>query len=89
MKLYYVSIPITGTATFEVKAENEKAAEEAAWEAVDEGEEPNLEWEYCRRIVSGNVFSGMQNEVSVDGGYDLDDEGEVIDQRLAKAKVRP
>lgn len=65
MKTYLVSIPITGRVSFEVQAEDDEAAERAAWDAIDDGEEGDVEWEYTKQIVRGNCFSGMQNEVEV------------------------
>ncbi len=60
MKTFFVSIPITGTATVEVKAADSKAAVAKAWEVLDV-QEPDVTWEYVEQIVEGNCFHGMQN----------------------------
>lgn len=65
VKSYAVSIPITGTATVVVEAPDGETAKEAAWKAIDDGQEPEVTWEYAEQIVKGNVFYGMQNEIDV------------------------
>ena len=60
-----VSIPIAGTATFIVEAADEEEAKARAWEAVDDGTEPDVEWEYFDSICDGNVLHVSQNEVEV------------------------
>jgi hypothetical protein len=53
MKSYTVTIPIAGHITFEVEAENAKAAKEAAWDAdIAEGD---LSWEMLNSFGEGNV----------------------------------
>lgn len=66
MARYGVRIPITGYVFVEVEAEDEKAAEEAAWEKVNDGafDEPD-EWEFNRQVVQGNVCHAMLNEIEV------------------------
>lgn len=64
-KMFWVSIPITGMCSFEVEADDECAAKDAAWGLVNEGNEGELMWEYTERVVSGNIFHGMQNEIEV------------------------
>ncbi len=60
---YYVTIPIAGSANFLVEATSEDDAKKKAWEAIDKGEEPEIEWEYHERIVSGNVLHASCNEI--------------------------
>lgn len=62
---FFVHVPITGTATFSVEAEDKEAAKLAVWDVVDSGEKPDVTWEYCEQIVEGNCFHGMQNEIEV------------------------
>jgi hypothetical protein len=62
---YWVSIPITGSVGFAVEADDKKSAKEAAWKAVNDGQEGEVEWEYTEQVCRGNVFSGMQNEIEV------------------------
>lgn len=62
---YYVTIPITGHVGFTVTAEDKESAKEAAWQAIDDGREGNIEWEYTSTVCSGNVFHGMQNNIDV------------------------
>lgn len=61
MKMYSVVIPITGILEVTVEAEDEEAAIEKALEA-DVSNDNILEWETCRKIVTGNVFHGHTNE---------------------------
>ena len=42
---YSVSIPITGFCAVEVEAENSKSAIAAAWKAIDDGCDGDVEWE--------------------------------------------
>lgn len=53
MKIYLVTIPIAGTVSTEVEAENEKEAIEKAMEADLRDEE--LQWETYRKFNSGNL----------------------------------
>ncbi len=57
MKKYTVVIPIAGSISIEVEAEDKRRAIDAAWtkidaEAADAGE---VEWEFLTRIAEGNV----------------------------------
>ena len=54
MAKFIVSIPIAGSATFEVEASDAKTAKEAAWEAVNGHCEPEVEWEYLESVSSGH-----------------------------------
>lgn len=66
MKKFVVSIPITGAVSFEVEAEDQGSAIEAAWAAVNEGgDQTDLMWEYVDVVMEGNCFHGMQNEIEV------------------------
>lgn len=67
MAKFIVSIPIAGSATFEVEASDAKTAKEAAWEAVNGHCEPKVEWEweYLESVSSGNVCHAPLNEISV------------------------
>lgn len=60
---YIVSIPITGTVSFEVEANGSQSAIDAAWKQIDAGKDGDVTWEFCDCIVEGNVFHGMQNEI--------------------------
>lgn len=66
LREYYVSIPIAGAANFVVEATDEESAKQKAWELIEKGEEPEIEWEYHERIASGNVLHVSQNEVTAD-----------------------
>ena len=57
MKTYTVLLPVTGTASIQVRAENEGAAIDAALSA-DLSAENLDEWEAIREVVRGNVFYG-------------------------------
>ena len=65
MAKFIVSIPIAGSATFEVEASDAKTAVEAAWKAVNDDIEPDVEWEYLESISSGYVCHAPLNEISV------------------------
>lgn len=53
MKTYVVTIPIAGHISFEIEAEDEKAAEKAAWGSdVKEGD---LSWDMLESFGEGNV----------------------------------
>lgn len=62
---YYVSIPIAGTATFEVEAANAKAAKKKVWDVVESDAEPDVEWEYFETLCDGNVLHASVNEIAV------------------------
>jgi len=65
---YYVSIPITGSAAFEVEAKDRKSAIQAAWAKVDAGEEGEVTWEYTEIVTEGNCCHAVQNEIEVTKG---------------------
>lgn len=67
MSTYRVSMPLVGVVTLEVEAENEEIAIERFYEEFKDLDDENCysEWDFCEKIVSGNVFHGMQNEVDV------------------------
>lgn len=73
MKLYTVAIPITGVILAEVKAEDEDAAIEAAFNRTDLTLDNIEEWDMHRQIVEGNVFHGLRNSVDVIAADDIDD----------------
>jgi hypothetical protein len=62
---YVVQIPIAGSVTFEVEAEDKDAALAAAWAQINEGAEGEVEWEYLDSINKGNVCHAPLNEVRV------------------------
>lgn len=64
MKKYVVTVPIAGSYTVEVEAEDEDGAIEAAFEA--QGEAEDVEWEALREICSGNVCHAPVWEVEVE-----------------------
>lgn len=70
MPKFYVSIPIAGSSTYEVEAENGKAAIKAAWAKVEAGEEGDITWEFFDEITSGNVLHAPLNEVEVSRAHD-------------------
>ena len=64
MKRYNVSIPIAGTITFNVEAEDEKEAIEKAWDgSIDDGE---LEYELYEHLAEGNVRHFWNNDIEVE-----------------------
>lgn len=65
-KTWNVTVPISGRVFVTVEAADEESAIEAALEAVGDVDQRNVEWEAHRRIVSGNCFHGMQNEIDVE-----------------------
>jgi hypothetical protein len=57
---WFVSVPIAGTFTVEVAADDEPAAIEAAWDKINDIDGPpekvgHVEWEFYHKIVEGNV----------------------------------
>jgi hypothetical protein len=65
-KKWIVSIPITGTITFDVKAPDKEAAVEVAWKKYHaDGDESDAEvtWEAHECVTEGNVFHGVQNRI--------------------------
>lgn len=64
MKEYLVTIPITGVAVITVQAET---AEEAIAIGIDNVTLDNIEdWNPVEKIVTGNVFNGIQNEADAE-----------------------
>lgn len=63
MKNYWVEIPITGKICVAVDAESKEDAIEKAFElgTLDDLDE----WEMHDKIVGGNVFYGVSNEIDV------------------------
>jgi len=61
---FYVSIPIKGTSTFEVEADDEESAEKAAWDAVDEGTNGDVTWEYFEDARTGDTVEVSAPEPS-------------------------
>ena len=71
MATYLVFIPCTASLEVEVEAESREAAALAALAAdfriTVEGDNAFLhEFELHKKIVTGNVFHGVQNEIEVD-----------------------
>ena len=71
MATFIVSVPFTGTMSFEVKAANPEEAKQKALDSacsikVDEGENMDIEdFELHEYVTRGNVFYGCSNEVEV------------------------
>lgn len=67
-KTYCVIIPIAGSITIDVEADDEDGARDAAWEKIsEEGEKAgDVTWEYFDKLTSGNVLYAPINEVEVD-----------------------
>jgi hypothetical protein len=72
VKQYAVTLPVAGSITVFVDAENEEAALDAALEKQDwrvvggEGTEPGDDFEAMSRIVGGNVCYAPCTEYSVE-----------------------
>lgn len=65
MKVYGVSMPITGFVYVEVEAESEEDAKKAFYEqeiTVSDVEE----WDTCEEITRGNVFCGIINSMEIE-----------------------
>lgn len=75
MKKFIVTIPIAGSFSIEVEAENAKAAEQEAWTKIGEHKAGDVEeigevcWEYLRKICTGNVCHAPCHEISVEENY--------------------
>jgi hypothetical protein len=65
-KKWMVTLPLTGTITVQVEAENERDAIDTALEGGDFKTENINEWEVVRQIVRGNVFSGLMNSAEAE-----------------------
>lgn len=67
MKEFLVRIPIAGSVSFVVLADDEKEAVEEAWKAADDWEKNGeIEWEFHDKICSGNVLHVSLNQIEVD-----------------------
>jgi hypothetical protein len=75
MKKYNVQIPISGYVSVTVDAKNEQDAIDRAWESAELDD--IAEWDLHHKIVEGNNFWGIRNEVEVEliEDYDEDEEG--------------
>lgn len=81
MKTFLVCIPICGTITTEVQAEDEEQAKEIAFEtAGDNIDECDLQWEMLEHIVKGNVFYGDLNKIEVQELVDQEPEEDEEDK---------
>jgi len=67
-KKWLVSIPFTGVAHVEVEADDAQSAKDAAMgmDIKITGRGADAEWEFCERVVEGNVFCGMQNAIEAE-----------------------
>ena len=81
MKEYSLSIPVSGYITTLVEAESEEEAITKASADTEISLDDVEEWEMHRKIVEGNFFHGLRNEISVDcvGDVDEDEDEEVED----------
>lgn len=66
MKKYLVTMPICGSVTVEVKANNEEEAKELAFESDQVNDHNRIEYDVLEYIVAGNVFYGDLNSVIVE-----------------------
>jgi hypothetical protein len=63
MALYDVKLPIAGTITFfEIEADSEQAAIDAALELDAEEAGADVEWDIHTKLVSGNVLYAPLNK---------------------------
>jgi len=65
MTQYWVSYPIAGRVSVSVEADSVNEAIEKGWDLTDKPE-ADVYWEPLEHIVTGNVFHGDTNEISVD-----------------------
>ena len=65
MPRYAISMPVTGFIYKEIVADSEEEATEKFRE-LDLKTEDIEDWDICEKIVEGNVFHGMQNEVNIE-----------------------
>lgn len=63
MAKFYVELPVMGKVGMEVEADSAEEAIERAFD-VDPTDDnvADLEWETCKWVVQGNVFSGPLSE---------------------------
>lgn len=71
MKEYFVRMPMTGIIGVTIQAENEEEAIRIAFEETDITTDDIEEFDWVEKVVQGNVFYGVLNEVFVE------DHGEV------------
>jgi hypothetical protein len=69
MGKYWVAVPIAGAIHVEVEAENEKDAKKFAIDrlSMEGAEAGDVEWEFFKRLTTGNVLHAPYNEISVYG----------------------
>ena len=65
MPKYLVTIPICGSATVEVEAENEEEAKELALESEQVNDFDRIEYDVVEHIVEGNFFFGRCNSIDI------------------------
>ena len=64
MKIYYLTIPITGIIDIEIEAENEEEATQKAFDEISLDQVAG--WQAHENITQGNVFYGMQNSLYIE-----------------------
>lgn len=65
MKRYRIIMPVTGVIVQEVQAENEEDAL-VAFENLELTTDDIVEWEFTEKIIRGNVFYGIQNDMEIE-----------------------
>jgi hypothetical protein len=65
MPKYIVSVPIAGSASFEVEAKSRKEAKEKVWDVINADVAPDVTWDYYSKLTPGNVLHARQNEIEV------------------------
>ena len=65
MPKYLVTIPICGSVTVEVEAENEEEAKELALESEQVNDFDRIEYDVVEHIVEGNFFFGSCNSIDI------------------------
>jgi len=81
MRQFTVAMPFTGVAYKTIEAETEEEAIEKFLDNTslpigpsDGKDDAEVEeWDFCERVVGGNVFYGVRNEVEVTEDYFLKD----------------
>lgn len=73
---WHVSVPIAGSFTVEVSADDEAGAIEAAWDKINDIEGApekvgHVEWEFHEKIVEGNVCHVSMTEPQVEEAKDI------------------
>lgn len=74
---YTITMPFTGTITRTVVAESEEQAKDEFLETTGltdliNGEADGV-WEFCEAIVEGNVFYGVQREMEIEEGEEVEE----------------